>query len=148
MTEGAQAILEVPTAAAIRDELHGLVFADLHGPLGGETEEFGNERPTDRYVVGRLAPNGTVIEPDTQDETADADGADLGEDPPEPSAPNIVSLAPSALGCTAYVAGDISELSVRAEWAWYRRTVPEIESDHARIWQRVPVHGSATDHAS
>jgi hypothetical protein len=146
MTEDVQAVLEVPTAAAIRDELHGLVFADLHGPLGGETEEFGNERPTDRYIVGRLAPNGSLIEPDTQDETADAGGADradLGEDPPEPSAPNIVSLAPSALGCTVYVAGDTAELAVHAEWAWYRRTVPETETEHARVWQRVPVHGSA-----
>ena len=41
MTEGVQAVLEVPTGAAIRDELHGLVLADLHGPLGGESEEFG-----------------------------------------------------------------------------------------------------------
>ena len=114
------------------------------GPLGGETEEFGSERPTDRYIVGRLAPDGTVIEPDTQDETADTDSADLGEDQPEPSAPNIVSLAPSALGCTAYVAGDTSELAVRAEWAWYRRTVPEAESEQSLVWQRVPVHGSAT----
>ena len=112
MSEDAQVILETPTEAVIRDELHRLVLADLHGPLGGETEEFGNERPTDRYVVGRLAPDGTVIEPDTQDETADSNGADLGEDQPEPSAPNIVSIAPSALGCTSYVAGDTAELSV------------------------------------
>ena len=72
MSEDALAVLEVPTQAVIRDELHRLVLADLHGPLGGETEEFANERPTDRYIVGRLAPDGTVIEPDTQDETADA----------------------------------------------------------------------------
>jgi len=139
----AQVVLEVPTEAVVRDELHRLVLADLHGPLGGEAEEFGNERPTDRYVVGRLAPDGTVIEPDTQDESADTDGADLGEDHPEPSAPNIVSLSPSAMGFTAYVAGDTRELSVRAEWAWYRRTVPETESEPGRVWQRVPVHGSA-----
>ena len=139
-----QVVLETPDEAAIRDELHHLVLADLHGPLGGETEEFGSERPTDRYIVGRLAPDGTVIEPDTQDESADTDGADLGEDHPEPSAPNIVSLAPSAMGCTAYVAGDTKELSVRAEWAWYQRTAPEAESEQSRVWQRVPVHGSAT----
>jgi len=139
-----QVVLETPDEAAVRDELHHLVLADLHGPLGGETEEFGSERPTDRYIVGRLAPDGTVIEPDTQDESADTDGADLGEDHPEPSAPNIVSLAPSAMGCTAYVAGDTKELSVRAEWAWYRRTAPEAESEQSRVWQRVPVHGSAT----
>ena len=143
MSEDAQVILETPTEAVIRDELHRLVLADLHGPLGGETEEFGNERPTDRYVVGRLAPDGTVIEPDTQDETADSNGADLGEDQPEPSAPNIVSIAPSAMGCTSYVAGDTAELSVHAEWAWYRRTASETESEQARVWQRVPVHGSA-----
>ena len=143
MSEDVQVILETPTEAVIRDELHGLVLADLHGPLGGETEEFGNERPTDRYVVGRLAPDGTVIEPDTQDETADSNGADLGEDQPEPSAPNIVSIAPSAMGCTSYVAGDTAELSVHAEWAWYRRTASETESEQARVWQRVPVHGSA-----
>ena len=143
MTEDAQAVLETPTEAVIRDELHQLVLADLHGPLGGETEEFGNERPTDRYVVGRLAPDGTVIEPDTQDDSADSDGADFGEDHPEPSAPNIVSLAPSAMGCTAYVAGDTGEFFVRAEWAWYRRTAPETELEQSRVWQRVPVHGSA-----
>ncbi len=143
MSEDRLAVLEVPTQAAIRDELHRLVLADLHGPLGGETEEFGNERPTDRYIVGRLAPDGTVVEPDTQDETADADRADLGEDQPEPSAPNIVSLAPSAMGCTAYVIGGTTELSVRAEWACYRRTAPETESERSQVWQRVPVHGSA-----
>ncbi len=124
MSEDVQVILEVPTEAVIRDELHRLVLADLHGPLGGESE-------------------GTVIEPDTQDESADTDRADLGEDQPEPSAPNIVSLAPSAMGCTVYVVGDTLELSVRAEWAWYRRTAPETESEQARVWQRVPVHGSA-----
>ncbi|HET9899323.1 MAG TPA: DISARM system helicase DrmA [Streptosporangiaceae bacterium] len=140
---GTQAVLEVPTAAGIRDELHRLVIADLHGPLGGESEEFSNERPTDRYIVGRLAPDGTVIEPDTQDDTADAGRPDAGEDQPEPSAPNIVSLAPSALGCTVYVEGTTTVLQVRAEWAWYRRTIPETDSGQSRIWQRVPVRGEA-----
>jgi hypothetical protein len=135
-------VLEIPTEAAIRDELQRLVLADLHGPLGGDTEEF-SERPSERYIVGRLAPDGTVIDPDTQDETADSGGADLGEDPPEPSAPNIVSLSPSAMGCTSYINGDAAELAVRAEWASYRRTAPETESEQSLVWQRVPAHGSA-----
>ena len=52
MTEGEgadadfQVVLETPDEAAVRDELHHLVLADLHGPLGGENEEFGSERPT------------------------------------------------------------------------------------------------------
>src|SRR5258708_1407510 len=136
------AVLEVPTEAGIRDELHRLVLADLHGPLGGETEEF-SERPSERYIVGRLAPDGTVIEPDTQDESADSGGADLGEDPPEPSAPNIVSLSPSAMGCTSYISGSTTELTVLAEWASYRRAAPETESEQSLVWQRVPARGSA-----
>ena len=144
MREVQQVVLEPPSAADIREELHGLVLADLHGPLGGETEEFGSERPTDRYVVGRLAPAGTLIEPDTQDDPADCDGADLGEDQTEPSAPNITSLAPSALGCTVYVTGATRELALHATWAWYRRTEPSGETETGRVWQRVPVPGSAT----
>src|SRR5260370_1004904 len=109
-----------------------LVIADLHGPLGGAEEEFGGEQPTDRYLLGRLAPSGTMIEPDVQDEDAPTDGADLGEDQPEPIAPNITSLSPSAAGCTAYVAGDTSELAVRAEGACYERVAAESDSAAAR----------------
>ncbi len=135
-------ILEQPTVATIRDELERLVVADLHGPLGGPDEEFGGEQPTDRYLLGRLAPSGTMIEPDVQDEDAPTDGADLGEDQPEPTAPNITSLSPSAAGCTAYVAGDTAELVVRAEWACYERVAAEGDSGPARVWRRVAVSGS------
>ena len=138
-------ILEQPTAATIRDELERLVIADLYGPLGGPEEEFGGEQPTDRYLLGRLAPSGTMIEPDVQDEDAPTDGADLGEDQPEPIAPNITSLSPSAAGCTAYVAGDTAELAVRAEWACYERVAAEGDSGPARVWRRVAVSGLRPD---
>jgi hypothetical protein len=137
-----ETVLGVPSAAKIRDELEELVRRDLHGPLGGEFEEF-DERPTDRYLLGRLAPDGTVIEPDEQDETADSDAGDLGEDHPEPTAPNIVSLAPSALGCTVYVAGDTQELGVAAEWARYDRVHSADEHADGPVWRRVPVTGTA-----
>jgi hypothetical protein len=67
-----QPVLKVPDAAAIRDELTELVINDLHGPAAGEFEEFA-ERPTDRYTLGRLAPNGSVVEPEEHDRLADAD---------------------------------------------------------------------------
>ncbi|MGH3391981.1 MAG: hypothetical protein ACRDOO_24170 [Actinomadura sp.] len=135
-------MLEAPSAAQIRDELQDLVLHDLHGPLGGEFEEF-TERPTDRYPLARLTPVGTTIEPDEQDETADGDAADPGEDRAEPTAPNIVSLAPSALGCTMYVTGDVTELRIRAEWARYDRVPGEGEHASGPVWRRVPVHGMA-----
>ena len=40
-------VLVPPTPNVIRHELLRMVVADLHGPLGGEYEEFGREAPTD-----------------------------------------------------------------------------------------------------
>ncbi|MFC5752592.1 DISARM system helicase DrmA [Actinomadura rugatobispora] len=138
-----ETVLRAPDPAVIRDELQRLVIKDLHGPLAGEFEEF-RERPTDRYVLGRLAPDGTVIEPDEQDDTADADGADLGEDQTEPSAPNIVSLAPSSLGCTVYIDGELDEVPVAAEWARYERVHAEDDDAAGPVWRRIPEHGEVS----
>jgi hypothetical protein len=136
--------LAQPTAATIRDELQRLVIADLHGPLGGEAEEFGGEQPTDRYLLGRLAPDGTVIEPDDQDENPEADSAEPGEAQPEPSAPNITSLAPSALGCTVYVKGSTQTLTASATWASYERVVADPDAGRSRVWRRQPAHGTTS----
>lgn len=51
-----ESVLDVPREREIRDELQRLVLADLHGPLGGDDEEFTGENPIDRYPLGRLAP--------------------------------------------------------------------------------------------
>jgi hypothetical protein len=96
-------VLEQPTAAAIRDELQRLVIADLHGPLGGETEEFGTESPTDRYLLGRLAPDGTFVEPDDQDENPEASSTNPGDGPSRrrrtspPSRPRRWVVPPTSL---------------------------------------------------
>jgi hypothetical protein len=57
-----------------------LVRNDLHGPLGGEHEEFGRQDPLDRYPLGRLAARGEVVEPDTQDDLAEAEPIDPRRD--------------------------------------------------------------------
>ena len=88
-------VLHTPSPRDIRAELEELVLRDLHGPIGGdEHEEFPtSERVTDRYILGRLAPNGAVIEPDEQDTLAESgtrdsatesetDSADAGADAP------------------------------------------------------------------
>jgi hypothetical protein len=138
------AVLVPPTSAAIRDELYGLVVADLRGPLGGEFEEFGREAPTERYLLARLAPQGTLIEPDDQDENPAADDVDPTEPPPEPTAPNITSLSPSALGCTIYLAGDTAELTATATWASYERVASEYDTGPSMLWRRKPARGRAT----
>jgi len=137
-------VLEPPTPTVIRHELLRMVVADLRGPLGGEYEEFGREAPIDRYLLGRLAPEGTTIEPDDQDETPSADDVDPSDPPPEPAAPNITSLSPSSLGCTVYVSGDTAQLVAVATWASYERVSSESDTGPSMLWRRKPARGQAT----
>ena len=45
--------------SAIRDELQSLVLKELLGPANGDYEEmFPNISLVDRYILGKLAPNG------------------------------------------------------------------------------------------
>ncbi|MGH3754665.1 MAG: hypothetical protein ACRDRP_18600 [Pseudonocardiaceae bacterium] len=130
-------VLDLPREQEIRDELQRLVLADLHGPLGGDDEEFSGENPIDRYPLGRLAPRGVVLEPDTHDGLAAADAGDASEVDPEPSAPNVPSLNPSAVGFTAHVEGRAAELHLTATWARYELgTSDREETLGRRLWQR------------
>ena len=92
-----------PSPVELRRELEQLIVADLLGPAGGENESLTDprERVSARYLVGMLAPRGTVaIEPgrndgagvDGQDTAAEsATGADLAAQS---------ALFPSAFGLT------------------------------------------------
>ncbi|MFC4108639.1 DISARM system helicase DrmA [Micromonospora zhanjiangensis] len=133
-----EGVLVVPDERVIRDELQRLVLADLLGPLGGPDEEIANrEDPLDRYILGRLAPNDVMVDPATQDELSDAAVPDPLEGGAEPSAPNVPSLHPSALGFTTSVDGATTALRVTGTWGRYERTASEQE-EHAgrRVWRR------------
>ncbi|MFD1321654.1 DISARM system helicase DrmA [Micromonospora sonneratiae] len=140
-----EGVLAVPDERVIRAELERLVRADLHGPLGEPDEEFRGEDPLDRYILGRLAPNGSSVDPDTQDEYSEAAAPDILEGEPEPSAPNVPSLAPSALGFTACVAGDVTALKVTAGWGRYEK-ITSTREEHAgkSVWCRQQQGGSVT----
>ncbi|MGH3919136.1 MAG: hypothetical protein ACRDSG_08880 [Pseudonocardiaceae bacterium] len=137
-----ETVLDLPREQEIRNELQRLVLADLHGPLGGDHEEFSGENPIDRYPLGRLAPRGVVLEPDTHDGLAAADAGDPSEVDPEPSAPNVPSLNPSAVGFTAHVEGRASELHLTAKWARYELGPSEREETLGR--RNGPVRGPGT----
>ncbi|GAA1106422.1 DISARM system helicase DrmA [Nocardiopsis metallicus] len=137
-------VLRAPTPREIRAELEDLVIRDLHGPIGGdEHEEFPtSERVTDRYILGRLAPNGAVIEPgelDTLAESGIEDSAGIGEaDSADPGAdvPAAASMFCSAHGFTVCVEPDTTELHARASWAHYEKVnAPE---GRARFYRRFP----------
>ncbi|MCY9782538.1 DISARM system helicase DrmA [Nocardiopsis sp. EMB25] len=137
-------VLHAPAPREIRAELEDLVIRDLHGPIGGdEHEEFPtSERVTDRYILGRLAPNGAVIEPDEQDTLAESgieDSAGSGEaDSTDPGAdvPAAASMFCSAHGFTVCVEPDTTELHAHASWAHYDKVkAPE---GRARFYRRFP----------
>jgi hypothetical protein len=139
--QGALTVLGVPSQAQIRDELVAAVVGDLLGPVGGELEEIA-ERPTDRYLLGRLAPSGAVIEPDEQDNLGDVEpGGDEAGDA-EPDAPNMPSLFPSTFGFTASVDAEARELSASASWARYEMAPAPEGSYRASVWRRVPMGGT------
>ncbi|QMU74134.1 hypothetical protein GXP74_30000 [Streptacidiphilus sp. P02-A3a] len=135
-------ILAVPSLGAIRDEVAEFVVRDLLGPVGGDLEEVADS-PTDWYMLGRLAPNGTVIVPEELDASlgdSELPGADEGS--PDPNAPNVPSLTPSSIGFTARVRGDAAGLEVTGTWARYVRSHSTDPSIERLIWRREPHTGS------
>ncbi|MFJ2173920.1 DISARM system helicase DrmA [Streptomyces sp. NPDC087851] len=146
------AVLSAPTPQQLRDRLAELVVRDLLGPEGEEPEELtGN--PLDHYIIGRLAPGGvreeggvrTVgkeVAPDTFDEPGVTPEQEPEAGDHEPSAPNVPSLHPSALGMTVRVVEGVRELTVDCAWARYERGESEIEGNPRRVYHRVPCSGT------
>lgn len=128
-----EAVLTPPDVRVVRDELWRLVSADLLGPLDGEHEEFPREDPLDRYPLGRLAPRGVEVEPDTRDDLAGADTGEATEGDQEPVAPNMPSPALSSVGFTATVSGAVAELRVTARWARYERVTATAEPGRGQL---------------
>ncbi|GGV41952.1 helicase [Kitasatospora herbaricolor] len=129
-------ILAVPSPGAIRDELADLVVRDLLGPVGGDEEEV-TDSPTDWYVLGRLAPNGTAILPEELDASlGDSSLPGTDEGAPDADAPNVASLSPSSIGFTARVHGDADRLEVTGRWARYIRAHSTDPSVEKLVWRR------------
>jgi hypothetical protein len=124
------------TPAELRDEFERIVIADLHGPRGGELEEVlggRSERLRDRYLVGVLAPAGTVavdperaedagVDGDVAADTAPGDGGSAGEGMAAKPA-----LFPSSIGMSFVLAPDTASVAVTCTWGRYDRV--ETDSD-------------------
>ena len=84
MISGRVSVAERPKPEDLRRELESLIVADLLGPAGGEDETLpGGERVRDRYLLGMLAPTGTVAAgPERQD--------DPGSDSDDPVKPRLL----------------------------------------------------------
>lgn len=153
-----------PRPEQIRAEFERLIVDDLYGPAGGESEQLTDLRPSERYLVGMLAPKGTLAaDPERQDD-ARVEQTDGEEAMPEaPASP--AALLPASKGLSFSVARDAGRLLVTASWGQYTReeadaarTDPE-QNDKAqspdapaaavgkgtvRVWQRQPAGGSVS----
>jgi hypothetical protein len=152
-----------PTPVQIRAEFEQLIVDDLYGPAGGDEEQLADLRPSERYLVGMLAPKGTLAaDPERQDD-ARVEQTD-GEEalPDAPAAP--AALFPASKGLSFAVPREADGLVVTATWGHYSRleveaaapadTVPPTLDEAAgapaaavgkgtvRVWQRRPAGGS------
>ena len=136
-----------PTPAALRAELERLVVTDLLGPSDPHEQLPGYRSPVrEWYLVGMLAPRGTVVDPNRSDgdDLQDGDeGGGLGKD----DRPAKVVLFPSSAGFTAAVDQTCAELEVEASWGRYTKVDnpdPTASGALQRLWQRHPAGGSTS----
>jgi hypothetical protein len=138
--------LAAPSQVQIRDELQRLIVADLLGPAGGEDEEVAEDRVSERYLVGMLAPQRLTTDPATSDALGVAGDAPTEEGEADTDAPATPTLLPSAMGLTGCVSGEIDQLVVTASWGRYERVERPVDDGGKpqRVWRRQPCGGTVT----
>ncbi len=138
-------VLAPATPSAIRDELEALIVGELLGPAGGPEEEVTEERLTERYILGMLAPRGEIASPDDQDRLAVEGEPPTEEGEPEPDAPPIPTIFPSSFGLTFCVDGQATALAVTPRWGRYQRERSRVKTQEGEpplVWRRYPMGDS------
>lgn len=105
--------------------------AELLGPT--EPSEVLQQSPTSRYLVGMLAPAGTVVD-ETEDESEEALSA---EEAPDNANPAYQCLDASAIGISTLVDGRCSPVKVLASWGTYHPRA------HTEDWDRAEEESSS-----
>jgi len=131
----------------LRDDLERMIRLDLLGPAGGEYEEL-DEQPSERYLLGMLAPRehpSLDPVPDEELGVGDVSGDSGEEGEPEPAAPAVDQLVPSAFGMTFVLDEGCKQLEVVASWGHYTRGKSEYlrtaTGQPKSVWQRRPAGG-------
>ncbi len=136
-------ILKPPTPVEIRQEIEDLVLADLLGPAGGPEEEVAEDRVSERYLVGMLAPARLQIIPEEHESVSVETGPDIEEGPPEDKETPGKSLFPSSMGLSFCIPAAVNQLRVTAAWGKYDRTDSESlttpEGKVKKVWKRAQV---------
>ncbi|MEW6730706.1 MAG: DISARM system helicase DrmA, partial [Acidobacteriota bacterium] len=138
-------LLTVPSPYAIRAELEKAVLDDLLGPAGGEHEEIDEQKVSDRYLVGLLAPlyRKQQIEQETDEDLAVA-GKDSSEDGrTDISIAAAKTMMPSSFGMTFCVSNAAKAIKIQAAWGKYDRVESEYitteKGNPKTVWRRQPI---------
>lgn len=133
------------TPAELRAELEHLVLTDLLGPSDPHEQLPGVRSPVrEWYLVGMLAPMGTIVDPGRNDGDDLQDGDEGGAPGPD-DRPSKVVLFPSSVGLTAAVDLMCVSLEVSASWGRYEKIDnpdPTAVREYERLWQRHPSGGT------
>ena len=115
----------IETQRKMRDDLVEILRRELLGPYEG-TDEFLRQRPTGRYLVGRLAPAGTRVSPDEDEGVSDA-GTGIDNSETGYASPISMAMNPSSIGLSVTVGIELNAIDVTAEWGTYREEKREVE---------------------
>lgn len=130
--------------STLRSDLERLVLTDLLGPSNPHEQLPGVRSPVrEWYLVGMLAPMGTIVDPSRNDGDDLQDGDEGGAPGPD-DRPSKVVLFPSSVGLTAAVDQSCSSLEVSASWGRYEKIDnpdPTATGALEKLWQRHPAGG-------
>ena len=142
---------EIPSPWDLRADLVARITADLLGPLEGENEVIrGYQRPDgkwsspgrvrDRYLVGMLAPKGTVaVDPERDDDIGPEEGDDATAGGVQDGRSPRLVMAQSSMGLSAVVAASVDRLTARCRWGQYSRDFStQDDGSRAAVWVRRP----------
>ena len=129
----------IETQRGMRDDLVGALSRELLGPSDGPDETM-RQRPTGRYLVGRLAPAGTKVSPEEDEGSADAGTGDDDSDTGYAS-PISMSMNPSSIGLSFTVGPEVQDVEITSEWGTYAEEKRDVErrdgsTAEAREWVR------------
>ena len=151
MTEPSATAAPIPNPWDLRADLVARIAADLLGPLDGENEiirgyqlEGGKwsspGRVRDRYLVGMLAPKGTVAtDPERDDDVGPEEGDDVGSGGVQDGRSPRLVLAQSSMGLSVVTDAHVGRLIARCRWGQYLREFhTQDDGSRASVWVRKP----------
>lgn len=116
-----------------RADLSEALRSELLGPAGGAAEQLSaRERPTLRYLVGRLAPAGTAMSAEEDEGNADA-GADDEDSDTGYASPITMSMNPSSIGVSFVVEPGVRALEITLAWGRYEPEEHQAKEEDGRV---------------